>query len=291
MRCIFCKTDSSESKSVEHVIPESLGNTEHILPKGAVCDKCNNYFARKVEGPLLNSDYFKHARFGNKIRSKRGRIPPLTGIHYESGSIIQISNEDGGYIPSKQTDVWRFIASISSNKSGRLIFPVAIEPDEYLLSRFLGKVAFESLALRLMNFPEGLEEIVNKEELDRLRDYIRRGSSNLIWPFHARRIYPEQHLFHEEGYGNYEVLHEFNFLYMESQDLYFILIVFGVEYAINLDRPDISEYFDWLHKNGGKSPLYLQENLEVDSEATSDIFPNPFPFISHKSSTDSRDEE
>lgn len=40
--CIFCHKDSSNSKSIEHIIPESLGNKEHILPNGYVCDICNN---------------------------------------------------------------------------------------------------------------------------------------------------------------------------------------------------------------------------------------------------------
>ncbi len=36
MRCIFCKTDSDSSRSVEHIIPESLGNTDYVLPPGCV---------------------------------------------------------------------------------------------------------------------------------------------------------------------------------------------------------------------------------------------------------------
>jgi len=47
MRCIFCKNPSDNSVSVEHIIPESLGNISHILPKGWVCDTCNNYIAGK----------------------------------------------------------------------------------------------------------------------------------------------------------------------------------------------------------------------------------------------------
>ncbi len=60
MNCIFRKGDSGGSRSVEHVIPESLGNTEHILNPGIVCDQCNNYFASKVEGPLLSDPYFRY---------------------------------------------------------------------------------------------------------------------------------------------------------------------------------------------------------------------------------------
>ena len=48
MICIFCHKDSSTAKSVEHIIPESLGNKHHYLPKGYVCDECNHYFAIKI---------------------------------------------------------------------------------------------------------------------------------------------------------------------------------------------------------------------------------------------------
>ena len=40
MECIFCHKDSSPSKSIEHLIPESLGNKHHVLPTGYVCDEC-----------------------------------------------------------------------------------------------------------------------------------------------------------------------------------------------------------------------------------------------------------
>ena len=56
MRCIFCKKDSLDSKSIEHIMPESLGNVNHILQPGVVCDECNNYFARKVyNGPHVKT--------------------------------------------------------------------------------------------------------------------------------------------------------------------------------------------------------------------------------------------
>ncbi len=37
-RCLFCLEDSSSSVSVEHIVPESLGNTTILLPRGFVCD-------------------------------------------------------------------------------------------------------------------------------------------------------------------------------------------------------------------------------------------------------------
>ena len=80
MKCIFCKKASSNSKSVEHIIPESLGNKNHILSKGIVCDSCNQYFATKIEKPLLESPYFVNVRSRNIIKSKKGRVPMDTGF-------------------------------------------------------------------------------------------------------------------------------------------------------------------------------------------------------------------
>ena len=83
MRCIFCKEDSSTSRSVEHIVPESLGSPDHVLPVGAVCDSCNQYFSRKVERQVLESPMFRHIRAGMEVLSKRGRVPgwePADGI-------------------------------------------------------------------------------------------------------------------------------------------------------------------------------------------------------------------
>ncbi|MCE8037869.1 HNH endonuclease [Halomonas sp. MCCC 1A11062] len=82
--CIFCKSDTNNERSREHIIPESMGNSEHVLPLGAVCHTCNQYFARKVERPLLESPIFRHLRAGMRVPSKRGRTPvwsPSDGLN------------------------------------------------------------------------------------------------------------------------------------------------------------------------------------------------------------------
>lgn len=56
-------------------MPESLGNTEHTLPKGVVCDSCNNYFARKLEKPVLDSPMMRLLRSDMHIPNKRQRFP------------------------------------------------------------------------------------------------------------------------------------------------------------------------------------------------------------------------
>ncbi|ELN7657016.1 hypothetical protein R1S27_004361 [Salmonella enterica] len=62
MLCIFCAGNSTNSRSVEHIMPESIGSKKRVLPRGVVCDKCNNYFARKVEQPILNHPWMRNIR-------------------------------------------------------------------------------------------------------------------------------------------------------------------------------------------------------------------------------------
>jgi hypothetical protein len=93
MHCIFCKKESSASKSREHIIPESLGNTTHCLPPGVVCDPCNSYFSREIEKPFLGSPAITLLRFRQGIPSKRGKIPPSErhSIARLSGRVLERS--------------------------------------------------------------------------------------------------------------------------------------------------------------------------------------------------------
>lgn len=61
------------AKSIEHIVPESLGNLEHTLPVGVVCDTCNNYFSRKFEAPVVHA--FRWLRGQQKVPNKKGRHP------------------------------------------------------------------------------------------------------------------------------------------------------------------------------------------------------------------------
>jgi hypothetical protein len=80
MRSIFCKQNLVNAKSREHILPESIGNTTQVLPRGIVCDKCNNYFAREVEKPFLEDPSIAALRCGKGLESKRGKIPAISGM-------------------------------------------------------------------------------------------------------------------------------------------------------------------------------------------------------------------
>lgn len=118
MRCIFCKSDSSSSVPVEHIVPESLGNVAHVLPIGAVCDGCNQYFARKVEKPLLDSPMFRQLRARMGIPNKRGRIPKW---QVQEGSALPNYRQMGRFLAKVGLEVLAFKASMAPGWSAELV--------------------------------------------------------------------------------------------------------------------------------------------------------------------------
>jgi hypothetical protein len=152
------------------------------------------------------------------------------------------------------------VPEILKLKEGTMNIPIPIMPVgiDLVLSRFIGKVALEALAHRLLNNPKSLEaNVVNHESLDPLRTFVRQGA-NKVWGFNQRQIHPADARFYFQEDNDYNFVdHEFTFLYTEEYELFFVLAIFGIEYAIDLSSPKIDEYTKWLQKNDDKSPLYL----------------------------------
>ena len=149
MRCIFCKCQSDNSLSAEHIFPESLGNTEHILAPGIVCDTCNNYFGRKVEHPFLSTIHFRNLRARKKLKNKRGKIPAHRGSIYGVGIEIDLNLDDNSICAAYDKHNDLFISYFLSNSQVQLILPLSCPVEHQIISRFLAKLAIEMLANRL----------------------------------------------------------------------------------------------------------------------------------------------
>lgn len=274
MRCIFCKNISDTSRGVEHIIPEALGNKNHVLPRGVVCERCNNYFARKVEQPFLNSVQFRNLRGRQAIENKRGNVPPQTAWLPSIGAQLHIYSDDSGLSvgPARERDNNVFINHLKSTTSEKFIIPITWPIDPRIVSRFLAKVAIEILAQRLLPFPDWEDALIENPQLDPLRRYARTGDAPTLWPFHSRRIYGEDALAQEDG-DHWQVLHEYTLLYTEQRELYAVICMFGTEYSINMGGPEIEGYEKWVATHNGESPLY-------PDPSTTPINPTGGPFVS-----------
>ncbi len=253
--CIFCKRRTQASRSVEHILAESFGNTEYVLPRGVVCDPCNNYFASSVEQPVLESDYFLQARFDGSVPNKRHRSPSINGVvlpQYHAEVSRDATGDLHVYVEEQAT------ASLLNGRSRALMIPrMHRKPDPILFARFLGKTALETMAYKLLkNAPQILVDLLDCAALDPLRHYARYGSpQTLKWPYSERRIYAPDNPFQRASGNTCDVLHEWRFLSTEEGELYFILVLFGIECAINVGGPDTEGYRRWLSAHEQTSAL------------------------------------
>jgi hypothetical protein len=55
-------------------------------------------------------------------------------------------------------------------------------------------------------------------------------------------------------------VHEYDILITDANEWYFVLALFGLEFAINIGGPDIDLYVRWLDQHEGVSPLYWGKN-------------------------------
>ena len=268
MRCIFCEAESSSSKSEEHIVPESLGNKEHVLPPGVVCDSCNNYFATKVEQPLLESPAIRMLRLRQGIPNKRGRVPTVAGLLLP-GFSVEVTSEVGlrGELVLDVPDVTA--RALLSRPNGTLILPDKSErPADAVMSRFLAKCAVEVLAQRLIQSTESSEHLVEHKDFQLIRMHARRGEPR-FWPYSMRSIYDENTIVRDAGRVE-QILHEYDLLLTSPDavtsdrsvlsEAYFVLAIFGVEFVINIGGPEIEGYERWLIENNGRSPLYAGRN-------------------------------
>lgn len=188
-KCIFCGRDSSTSKSVEHIIPESLGNDKFIMEKGYVCDKCNNYFSNNVENEFLNLSPIKQCRFLTLTESKKGRVPSgHCSINGEVGQIDFINNTLFVGFDEKS------VSKILINKPKYLFVPsvsmedIKILENNYCVARFLAKITYEFLVyyyVKSLKLDGDEEEIIIQDNwIKMIRDYAKIGNSKKsVWPY------------------------------------------------------------------------------------------------------------
>ena len=286
MQCIFCHKDSSASKSVEHIIPESLGNKHHFLPKGYVCDGCNNYFAVKIERELLDQPYFKSMRFRNEILTKKGK--PVKEKMIFPGVMmtcdVEMHTIDSGPIISFNDEL--LYEAIKDGKTHTMISLYYPEPDypSTNMSRFIAKCAYEYFLYNVgeENYESCVQELLGDKSdvLKDLREYARYGKGP-YWQYNQRRIYSEGDCFiHKDGMECYEILHEMKFFTKEYKryssglveaEIYFVMAIAGIEYAMCISDPSIIEYQKWIKEHDGISPLNDKDEIQYFS--LSDVNP------------------
>lgn len=183
MNCIFC-LELNSFNTIEHIIPESLGNDDNLLTN-CVCDKCQNYFGKEIESFVLQKTPFAFWRVWYNIKSKKGKLPSINFSLPEKnkGKIPFISkyHDQGVSFTAHSNNIvsvdlanFKIIEDIRNGNKNKFIFNLS--PKHLIfIGRFLGKIAIELLAQKN-------RELSLNKEFDKLRKYVRYGITNSIWP-------------------------------------------------------------------------------------------------------------
>jgi HNH endonuclease len=190
MLCLFCQSD--KPLTVEHVIPESLGNDDLVLVD-QVCGACNNHFS-KLEDLVLQKTPLAFWRAQLGIKTKRGRLPSvdLSQPKREKGvfpskhpvhddNIGFTSHEDGS--TSIEIDAPRVINEILDDE--RTEFRFAMAPRVlFVFGRFLCKVGVELVCI-------DDQHAARSDQFARARRFARCGDLDSLWPiFHFTKGQP-----------------------------------------------------------------------------------------------------
>jgi hypothetical protein len=240
-------------------MPESIGSKRRILPVGVVCDKCNNYFARKVEQPVLNHPWMRNLRAWNQVPSKKGNYPSLVGHIAGTDVKVNMRKGEGGKIifASENRGAASKLQSVmAENFEVPLIFTIEDDVPKKEMSRFLCKMALETCAELFCGDQKSIDMVVDEPFYDRIRAYARYGNKPEHWPFHQRTLFPMDTLMrHPETNEWVNVGFGCTIFMTKRNETFFVFLLYGVEFVINVGGPSLSGYEEWLINHGGISPM------------------------------------
>lgn len=162
--CIYCLEDSSGSKSLAHIVPESFLRNEVTLPLGAECDACNQY-ASQLEQAFVHHNRIWVPIMMLRAPGKSGKTRQRMG-HF-------VLDDPNNQVTARIRKSW---LKEHDGKS-QLIFPDPAEYDEFKFRRCLGHIALNYVAFRL-GWHAALEQ-----RFDPLRKYVRYGLRQNKWPY------------------------------------------------------------------------------------------------------------
>lgn len=194
--CIFCRSTGSFN-SVEHIIPESLGNDIVVLAKGWICDKCNQIISKVERHVVFNSIIGVERCSMGVITKKKKPARALThGITWLAapGKRLGVVGAEANW--SKVPVLWN-----REFTGGKLVIPLHDETC-YDIAKFLLKIGVEVVEVgRRAGQPE-----LQRDFSDASRHII--GKNGQAWPYFVLRSSGvESHL--TSVFSEVEEVHEY----------------------------------------------------------------------------------
>jgi len=232
--CIYCLKKSARFNSEEHIIPEALGNEELILPKGYVCDKCNNGILSRLDNLLLDFEPISFLRVIYTPYTKAGKLPNA------SCQNISVRKTHPRNIVFTVKDKSGWVKNLKEMDDGQISFSINMRGKKFdpkMVGRALYKIALGTLA-----YDRGFE-VARDPKFDIARAFILKGENfpNNILILANCKPKPEVTVSHQEL----------------SDGTPFLIDIFGISFLLNLQPCPCMELNEDLKRAGFKAfPLY-----------------------------------
>jgi hypothetical protein len=225
MRCIYCRKSTTENSGKAHVFPEALAQNRLTLPRGVICDHCNNYIGIRLDQNLVRYPLMAFAiQFlgtsgkRGKPRCELGRIPRAAGIG-DFTLTLSLKEPEPLVTPEGKR---RFRAHVLGDP-------------EFDFLRF--RRTLHSMALAVVAYTEGADRAL-EIRCDPVRTYIRQPRpQNLAWPYAQLEprsdTIPRDLCAGRAGGSASEII---------------VMQLFQALYAVDLINSESLEY--WAHENG-----------------------------------------
>ncbi len=169
MTCIICDADLINS-SIEHIVPESLGNVSYVLAANIICNICNHNFS-KWEEKALTKSYLAFIRIKNGIKTKKGKPSTL-----QIGNIkARGSNEfEKDIIKLKGFEEKDISSTGPQNGSFQITMP-DFDKSDMAASRMLLKIGYEAIY-------KSQNKLFQRLDFTQLKTHLTK-KDNRDWPF------------------------------------------------------------------------------------------------------------
>ncbi|HEY0460211.1 MAG TPA: HNH endonuclease [Pyrinomonadaceae bacterium] len=167
-KCIYCLSETGKFNSEEHIIAETLGGDELFLPKGLVCDECNNGISSQLDEALLKFEPIAFLSVIHTPYTKKGKLPKA---NFQN---MTVEKKSPNYIEFMAKDKTGRVKNKERLKDGRerLAFKMSGKKlDWKILARTVYKIA-----LGMVAYDYGHEAALD-DKYQPARDFILKGGS------------------------------------------------------------------------------------------------------------------
>jgi hypothetical protein len=232
--CIYCLKKSGPFTSEEHIFPEALGNEELILPRGYVCNRCNNGVLSRLDNFLLDFEPISFLRVIYSPYTKAGKLPKAS---YQN---ISIKKTHPRNIVLTAKDKSGLVKNLKEMDDAQISFSINIKGKKFdpkMIGRALYKIALGTGA-----YDQGFR-VACDPKFDMARAFILKGEDfpNKILISSNAKPKPEVTVKHQEL----------------SKGTFFLIDIFGISFLLNLRPRPCIEPTDDLRSAGFEAfPLY-----------------------------------